>query len=145
MPTYTCWSTVDTIPAEARQRIAQAITELHHDVAVAARFSVQVLFNDLAPASIYVAGQQAQAGHVWIRADIRAGRTGEQKHELLDRIGTEVARILAVPREEIWVYINDVPRENFTEYGRLGPQPGAEEHWFAALPAELRRRLEVLA
>lgn len=145
MPTYTCWATVGTISAEARPRIAQAITELHHDVAVAARFSVQVVFNDLAPDAMYIAGQPARAGHVWIRADIRAGRTDEQKRTLLDGIATEVGRILAVPTEEIWVYINNVPRESFTEYGRLGPRPGDEEQWFAALPAELRHRLESLA
>jgi phenylpyruvate tautomerase PptA (4-oxalocrotonate tautomerase family) len=82
MPTYTCRSTVDTNSTAARPRIARAITEIHHEVAVAARFSVQVLFHDLAPESLYVGGRPAPVGHVWIRE---------------------------TPREEIWVSINDVP------------------------------------
>ena len=73
MPTYTCWATADTIGAGARPRIVDALTEIHHEVAVAPRYFVQVVFNDLAPGSIYIAGEPADTGHVWIRADIRAG------------------------------------------------------------------------
>jgi phenylpyruvate tautomerase PptA (4-oxalocrotonate tautomerase family) len=84
MPTYTCWATADTIGAGDRPKIVEALTEIHHEVAVAPRYFVQVVFNDLAPGSIYIAGQPADTGHVWIRADIRAGRTDEQKKTLLE-------------------------------------------------------------
>jgi phenylpyruvate tautomerase PptA (4-oxalocrotonate tautomerase family) len=137
MPTYSCWATAGTIPVEARKRVADALTEIHHDVAVAPRYFVQVVFIDLA-------GQQADAAHVWIRADIRAGRTDEQKRELLRRITTEVGDIVDVSPEEVWVYINDIPGANIAEYGRPLPDPGDEDRWFAALPQELQQRLDPL-
>jgi 4-oxalocrotonate tautomerase family enzyme len=145
MPTYTCWASTGTISTKDRKRVVDAITEIHHEVGLAPRYFVQVVFNDLTPGSIYIAGQQADAGHVWIRADIRAGRTDEQKRNLLARITSEVGEILDVPAEEVWVYINDIPGANIAEYGRPLPNPGHEDEWFAALPAELRQRLEPLA
>jgi phenylpyruvate tautomerase PptA (4-oxalocrotonate tautomerase family) len=144
MPTYSCWATAGTIPVEARKRVVDALTEIHHEVGVAPRYFVQVVFNDLTPGSIYLAGQEADANHVWIRADIRAGRTDAQKHELLRRITTEVGGIVGAPPEEVWVYLNDIPGSNIAEYGRPLPDPGAEDQWFAALPQELQQRLDPL-
>lgn len=141
MPTYACWATADTIPVEARKRIVDALTEIHHEVAVAPRYFVQVVFNDLTPGSMYVAGQAADPAHVWIRADIRAGRTDQQKQVMLARITTEVGGIVGVSPEEVWVYINDIPGANIAEFGRPLPDPGNEDQWFAALPAELQERL----
>lgn len=145
MPTYTCWASTGTIAVKDRKRVVDAITEIHHEVGVAPRYFVQIVFNDLTPGSIYIAGQQADASHVWIRADIRAGRTDEQKRNLLARITTEVGEVLDVPAEDVWVYINDIPGANIAEYGRPLPDPGHEAEWFAALPAEVRQRLEPLA
>ena len=144
MPTYACWATAGTIPVGARKRIVDALTEIHHEVALAPRYLVQVVFNDLTPGSIYVAGQSADPAHVWIRADIRAGRTDQQKQEMLERITTEVGEIVGTSPEEVWVYINDIPGANIAEFGRPLPDPGEEEQWFAALPAELQQRLEPL-
>lgn len=144
MPTYACWAATNTIPVDARKRIVDALTEIHHEDAVAPRYFVQVVFNDVTPGSIFVAGQAADPAHVWIRADIRAGRTEQQKQAILERITTEVGAIVNVSPEEVWVYINDIPGANISEYGRSLPNPGEEDQWFAALPAELQQRLEPL-
>lgn len=144
MPTYACWSTAGTIPVEAREQVVRALTEIHHEVALAPRYFVQVVFHDLTPGAIYIAGQLAEPGHVWIRADIRAGRTDDQKKEMLRRITTEVGQIVGAPPEEIWVYIDDIPGGNIAEYGRPLPDPGEEDSWFAALPADLQERLDPL-
>jgi hypothetical protein len=48
-------------------------------------------------------------------------------------------------KEEVWVYLSDIPAHNIAEYGRVLPVPGAENAWFATLPATLRERLEPLA
>ena len=88
MPTYTCWSEAGLVGLEQRQAIATALTEIHHEVAIAPRYFVQVLFAELTPNSLFLAGEPAPRGHVWIRADIRAGRTDEQKRGLLASITT---------------------------------------------------------
>lgn len=142
MPTYTCWSERGTVPPETRAAVAGAITEIHHEVARAPRYFVQVVFTDLEPRTIYLAGHPVEAGHVWIRADIRAGRTDEQKREMLRRLTTEVGEILGVAPESVWVYLSDIPGPSVAEYGRPLPEPGQEDVWFAALPAELQERLK---
>jgi phenylpyruvate tautomerase PptA (4-oxalocrotonate tautomerase family) len=145
VPTYTCWAEPGVVSSDARAKIAGALTEIHHDVAVAPRYFVQVVFVDLAADSLFVAGQAVPAGHVWIRADIRAGRTDEQKAELLRRIMEEIGGILGLPAEHVWVYICDIPGANIAEYGRVLPDPGEEDAWFAQLPPDLQERLTGLS
>ena len=145
MPTYTCWSEAGVVPTEARAKIATALTEIHHEVAAAPRYFVQVVFADLATDSVFLAGQAASAGHVWIRADIRAGRTEETKSELLRRITKEVGGILGLAPEHVWVYMCDIPGPNIAEYGRVLPDPGQEDAWFGQLPQDLQEQLAKLA
>ena len=71
MPTYTCWSEPGVVSAEARALIAKALTEIHHEVAVAPRYFVQVVFAELQANSIFIAGRAAPPAHLWVRADIR--------------------------------------------------------------------------
>lgn len=145
MPTYTCWSKAGVVSTEARARIATALTDIHYEVAAGPRYFVQVIFTELDPGAVFLAGQPAPEGHLWIRADIRAGRTEEQKTELLRRIVAEVSGITGIVAEQVWVYLNDVPGPNIAEYGRPLPNPGDEDDWFAALPKDLQARLKKLA
>ena len=145
MPTYTCWSKAGVVSTEARARIATALTDIHYEVAAGPRYFVQVIFTELDPVAVFLAGQPAPEGHLWIRADIRAGRTEEQKTELLRRIVAEVSGITGIVAEQVWVYLNDVPGPNIAEYGRPLPNPGDEDDWFAALPDDLQARLKKLA
>ena len=101
MPTYVCWARAGQLSPDQRQRIAKSITEIHHDVALAPRYFVQVIFNELEPHSHYVGGAEAEPNHIWIRADIRSGRTQEQKGRLLTRIVDDVCAISDVSRENI--------------------------------------------
>jgi phenylpyruvate tautomerase PptA (4-oxalocrotonate tautomerase family) len=144
MPTYTFWSTSQRYDADLKASIASTFTTIHHEVTGAPKYFVQVIFVDLASDSIYVAGDIADS-QVWIRADIRSGRTAEQKRQLLERILDEVSLRLNVPPERIWVYICDVDGPAVAEYGRPLPNPGGEDEWFDALPpdlkAELRQRM----
>jgi phenylpyruvate tautomerase PptA (4-oxalocrotonate tautomerase family) len=145
MPTYTCWSEAGVISAQSREAIAGVLTEIHHEVAVAPRYFVQVIFTELTAGSLFLAGRPAPRGHVWIRVDLRTGRTAEQKRELLTRITTEVGKVLAIGPEHVWVYLSDIPGASVAEYGRPLPDPGGEAAWFAALPESLRQELSGLA
>ncbi|MGD7003416.1 tautomerase family protein [Corynebacterium halotolerans] len=144
MPTYTCWSHRGVLSPGDRERVATAVTEAHHEVARAPRYLVQVLFAEVEEGSHFIAGRSAPAGQVWIRGDVREGRTVEQRWELLLRLTGEVAEILGLPAELVWVYLNEIPGANMTEYGRVLPVVGEESEWFAALPADLQRRLRDL-
>lgn len=144
MPTYTCWAKRKTITPENRQRIAAALTGIHHEVALAPRYFVQVLFPEVDDDALFLAGCPVTGEHVWIRADIRSGRTVEQKSELLLRATREVAEILALRPDEVWVYLCDIPGHGMTEYAELLPDPGGEDGWFRALPERVQKRIEDL-
>ena len=145
MPTYTCWSTAGVVTTEARARIAASLTDIHYDVAAGPRYFVQVIFIEVDSGAVFIAGQPAPEGHLWIRADIRAGRTEEQKAELLRQIVDDVSSITGIVAEQVWVYLNDVPGPNIAEYGKPLPIPGDEDAWFATLPDDLQARLKKLA
>jgi phenylpyruvate tautomerase PptA (4-oxalocrotonate tautomerase family) len=144
MPTYACSAAAGRLTPAQKLEIVQSITAIHHEETGAPRYFVQVIFYDIAPDNHYVAGQLAPAGQIWIRGDIRDGRTQEQKSRMLSRILQDVSRISDVAEEEVWVYLSDIPAHNIAEYGRVLPVPGAESAWLATLPAHLRQRLESL-
>ncbi|MGP6174363.1 tautomerase family protein [Corynebacterium sp. A21] len=142
MPTYSCWSQKGWISRAAQTKIAAAITDAHHDIAKAPRYLVQVLFTEVSADAHFIGGHPAPANQVWIHALIRFGRTEEQRKDLLVRLTSEVAEILGVPTEEVWVYISEIPGANMTEYGHLLREPGQEAAWFADLPEALQERLK---
>lgn len=138
MPTYTVLSTAGTIGPGQRPKLAELITDLHHEVTSAPRYLVQVIFNDLAPGELFLAGQEVSQDHVWIRADIRSGRTEQQKTGLLKQLTARGAETLGIPAAHLWVYVNEIPGANMTEYGQLLPEPGGEAEWFSSLPPQVR-------
>lgn len=144
MPTYAVSSPSGVINQEHRAAVAEVLTTLHHEIAVAPRYLVQVIFHDLDAGALFLAGQEVREGHVWIRADIRSGRTQRQKTELLEQITVSVADALGLASEHVWVYINEISGEHMTEYGKLLPEPGGEEEWFATLPPTIRNELSDL-
>lgn len=145
MPTYSFWSRAGLLAPEQRARIARAVTEIHHEAGRAPRYFVQVIFNVLTPRSHFIAGDDAPRDQIWVRADIRAGRTPEQKREIMTRIIAETSAIADVSGENIWVYISDIPGEAVAEFGEILPNPGEEAAWFAALPVALQEKLRPLA
>jgi phenylpyruvate tautomerase PptA (4-oxalocrotonate tautomerase family) len=145
MPTYACSTAAGRLTSGQKLEIVKAITAIHHEETGAPRYLVQVIFYDISPGSHYIAGQSAPAGQIWIRGDIRDGRTEEQKHRMLSRLLRDVSKVCKIAEDEVWVYLSDIPAHNIAEYGRVLPTPGEEEAWFATLPGALKERLRRLA
>jgi hypothetical protein len=82
---------------------------------------------------------------IWIRSDIRGGRTNEQKTQMLRRIMQDVGRASGAAEDTVWVYLCDIPAANIVEYGRVLPLPGEEDAWFSSLPDAMREKLRSLA
>ena len=140
MPTYAV-TTARTLTPEQRARLAASITAIHQVEANAPRYFVQVVFYTVGPGSIFIGGEPAPADHVWVRADIRAGRTTAQKAAIMRRIMGEASEILAIPEQSVWVYISDIPAQGVLEFGSVLPEPGGEAQWLEGLPAALREKL----
>ena len=140
MPTYAVTSAKSLTP-EQRASIVESVTSIHQVEATAPRYFVQVVFYEVGAGSMFIGGKTASPDHVWVRADIRSGRTKEQKAQILLRIMKDVSEILDVTTEDVWVYISDIPAEGVAEFGAILPEPGREDQWLAALPGPLREKL----
>ena len=145
MPTYVCSAAAGLLTSIQKTEIVRSITTIHHEETGAPRYMVQVIFYDVAPDSHYVAGRPAPGKQIWIRGDIRSGRTNEQKSQLALRIMQDVAKATGAVEDTVWVYLCDIPATNIAEYGRILPPPGEEDAWFLLLPDGLRERLRPLA
>ena len=144
MPTYVCSAAVGRLTPVQKVEIVNSITTIHHEETGAARYFVLVIFQDVAPGNCYLGNRPAPADQIWIRGDIRSGRTNEQKSRMLRRIMQDVGRASGATEDTVWVYLSDLPAENLTEYGRILPLPGQEDAWFSSLPDAMQERLKAL-
>lgn len=140
MPTYT-FSTAKELSADQRAKLVESVTSIHQVEATAPRYFVQVIFYKVEAGSMYIDGQAASPDHIWVRADIRSGRTREQKAKILQRIMRETSDILGISEQAVWVYVSDIPAHGVLEFGNILPEPGGEKEWLASLPHSLRDKL----
>ena len=140
MPTY-AFTTARDLTAEQKAKLVASVTSIHEVEATAPRYFVQVVFYKVEPSSIFIGNEAASADHVWVRADIRSGRTNAQKAKMLQRITRETSDILGISEQAVWVYISDIPAQGVLEFGNVLPEPGSEEQWLASLPDALREKL----
>jgi phenylpyruvate tautomerase PptA (4-oxalocrotonate tautomerase family) len=140
MPTYVCVVKAGLLNNQQKQRIASAITRLHSETTGAPTWLVQVVIDENEQRQRYLSGQPADH-QIWIRGDIRAGRTSEQRQRLMLGIVQAVSEISGVEESAIWVYLCNLAPDDMVEYGHVLPRPGAEQQWFQALPPELKRYL----
>ena len=141
MPTYACSITAGCLTPGQRSEIARSITVIHAEETGAPAYLVQVIFQEVPLHSHYVGGERAPVGRMWIRGDIRAGRTDPVKRRIIERIMHDTCSVADFPAEQVWIYLCDVPAPGIAEYGRILPEPGAEAAWEATLPEGLRDRL----
>ena len=145
MPIYVCTAALGRLTPVQKTEIAKGITAIYHEETGAPGYLVQVIFYDIAPGNHYVAGRPAPADQIWIRADIRGGRTDEQKSQMLRRIMQGVGRASGAAEDAVRVYLCDIPAANVAEYGRVLLPPGEEDAWFWSLPDATREKLRPLA
>jgi phenylpyruvate tautomerase PptA (4-oxalocrotonate tautomerase family) len=144
MPTYVCAAAAGRLTPVQKSEIVRHITAIHHEETGAPRYLVQVIFYDVALDSHYVGGRLAQ-DQIWVRADVRSGRTNEQKSQMLRRIMQDVGSVSGAAEDTVWVYLCEIPAANMAEYGRVLPAAGDEDAWFSLLPDAIREKLRPLA
>jgi phenylpyruvate tautomerase PptA (4-oxalocrotonate tautomerase family) len=140
MPTYVCVVKAGLLNNQQKQRIASEITRLHSEATGAPTWLVQVVIDENEQRQRYFNGIPVDH-QMWIRGDIRAGRTKEQRQRLMLGIVRAVSEIAGVEESAIWVYLCNLAPDDMMEYGRVLPPPGQEQAWFEALPRELQQYL----
>jgi phenylpyruvate tautomerase PptA (4-oxalocrotonate tautomerase family) len=140
MPTYVCRVCGTDLDSGQKSNIAREITRLHSEHTGAPHFFAQVFFEAAPRGSHFIGGVPSELEAIFVRGDIRAGRSVTAKRELVAAIVDAVHRISGIPTLGIWVYLNDLPAAQMVEFGRVLPEPGEEKAWMEAIPTmELER------
>jgi phenylpyruvate tautomerase PptA (4-oxalocrotonate tautomerase family) len=139
MPTYYVSVKTDLLSQQQKDDVCQLITTTHNKVTGASNSLVQVIIDESIKTR-YLGGKRSDA-HIWIRGDIRAGRSADHRQRLMLDIMRGVSKISGVEESLIWVYLNNLSPEDMVEYGRVLPPPGKESEWFALLPQEVQAYL----
>jgi phenylpyruvate tautomerase PptA (4-oxalocrotonate tautomerase family) len=140
MPTYVCSVLENSVDDHQKGTIAEAIARIHSEETGAPVFFCQIVIEEKKPTNRFL-GPSRASGQIWIRGDIRGGRTETQRTQMMLRMMEEVSRITGVKKEEIWVYVCNLAPTDMVEYGHVLPKPGEETAWFNGLPKPLQNHM----
>lgn len=144
MPTYVCTVAAGRLSPDHKKAIANILTTVHNEETQTSHLPVQVLFNELPGKNknnYFINETTVSADQVWIRGDIRPGRTDEQKTAMVRRIVDRASEACGIERSHFWVYLCDVAK--MAEFGSVVPDAGesvGEEAWLKGLPGEVKER-----
>jgi phenylpyruvate tautomerase PptA (4-oxalocrotonate tautomerase family) len=128
VPFYNCNVPAGSLSDDQKDDLAKAITRVHAEVTGAPPDLVHVIYNELAPADSYTAGEPSS--DTVITGHIRAGRSDADKQRLLHDLAGAAAAT-GLPLDTIAVFIRDVPPKYIIESGEIVPELGGEDAWLA--------------
>ena len=141
MPTYTVTVANLSLSLQQKSQIAEAITAAHNAQTGAPRFFAQVLFSAANAGDHFVGGRVNTAPQVYVHGLVREGRSIEIKQALMSQMLEEIAHIVDIPAEDVWIYLQDIPANQMMEFGRFLPAPGEEAEWEKGMSSEKGARL----
>jgi phenylpyruvate tautomerase PptA (4-oxalocrotonate tautomerase family) len=143
MPTYVCSVPENSVDDRQKAAIAEAISRIHSEETGAPNFFCQIVMEEKKPTDRFL-GPSRASSQIWIRGDIRGGRTEAQRTRIMLRMMQEVGRITGVKDQDVWVYLCNLSPTDMVEYGRVLPKPGDETAWFDRLPKSLQDYMKKL-
>jgi phenylpyruvate tautomerase PptA (4-oxalocrotonate tautomerase family) len=124
-----------------KQKIATGVTTSHSGATGAQGFFAQVIFREIPAGDHFLGGKPLKSDQIFVHGHIRAGRTLEQKRQLLDAIVKVVADAAGTDARHVWVYVSELPPSQMVEYGKVLPEPGSESQWLDSMSAADRAYL----
>lgn len=143
MPTYVCSVPSGSFTDDQKAAAAEAISRIHSEETGAPPYFVQVVMEEKKPRERFLGGVLV-SNQIWIRGDIRAGRTKAQRKKMMLRIMSEISQISGVKNDDIWVYLCNLEPTDMVEYGNVLPNAGEEKMWYDGLPNSLKEYLASL-
>jgi phenylpyruvate tautomerase PptA (4-oxalocrotonate tautomerase family) len=103
-----------------KAEIAAAFTKVHAEVTGAPATYVQCSFTEVAPGSIYEAGEAVEGPRMV--GLIRAGRSPEVRRKLIGELADAWCGITGDARTDLGIFIVEIPGANVMEGGRILPE-----------------------
>jgi phenylpyruvate tautomerase PptA (4-oxalocrotonate tautomerase family) len=129
MPLYICNMKKGALDGPAKEKIAEAITNIHCSVTGApASFVHAVFFEEALQFPL-------EDKTLYVRGTIRKGRSDEQKNQIADAIRASLVKCGGVEVQHAYALIRETPASWVLEGGEIMPEPGEEAEWFAAQEA----------
>ena len=127
MPIYHAIVRPEVLAPADREALSKDVTNVHCDVTGAPRTFVHVLY------TVDDANRLPDDIDVLYRANIRSGRTTEQKAELTTRLQNTTAERTSASASRVAIHIEETEASFVMEGGSLLPEPGSpeEEAWKA--------------
>ena len=144
MPTYVCTIKEGRLSPDQKSRIAGEITRIHCEVTGAPTFFAQVIFEEVKPGNYFMGGVPLAHDQIFVYGRVRAGRSIQDKPKMIKLMAEAVANAVGVSRTGVWIYIAELPARQMMEYGYVLPEPGDEDVWTNALPAEHREFMQAV-
>ena len=87
-------------------------------------------------------GKKVLDKQIFLQGLIRGGRTMKIKKKLITSLRNILEKKTKITRDNIWVYIIDLPPQQMIEYGEILPESGKEKIWFSGLSDKLKNKLK---
>jgi phenylpyruvate tautomerase PptA (4-oxalocrotonate tautomerase family) len=129
MPVYTCTTTTSTLTADIKSALAKEISRIHAEINHVPSTYVNVVFHELPLGGIYTDG--VPANPVLVNGWVRSGHPTDKTSLLATEIASAVSRIVNIDADRVLMVIQNSPASGAVEGGRILPEPGQEQAWFA--------------
>jgi phenylpyruvate tautomerase PptA (4-oxalocrotonate tautomerase family) len=129
MPIYTCTTSESTLERGSKAALAREVGRIHSAINHVPSTYVNVVFHELPKDNVYTDG--VPASPVMVSGWVRAGHPEAETTRLAQEIADAVTRITGVPADRVLVVIQSSPARFAVEGGRVLPEPGEEQAWFA--------------
>jgi phenylpyruvate tautomerase PptA (4-oxalocrotonate tautomerase family) len=129
VPIYTLTTTASTLNTEVKAALAGEIGRIHSSINHVPSTYVNVVFHELPADGVYTDG--VPANPVLVSGWVRAGHPEAETTRLATEIAAAVSRIADIAVDRVLVVIQSSPARSAVEGGRVLPEPGQEQAWFA--------------
>ena len=124
MPVYEFTATSGSATLERRAEIARAITRVHNEVTGAPTRYVHCAFIEAPAGSMFIQGEETSSPRMM--GLIRAGRTEATRARLIHGIADAWSQITGDAKDELAIFLYEVPGANCFEDGSILPEAGQD-------------------
>ena len=142
MPTYTVKYSNFSLSQKQKNLLADDISKTHSKFTGANTFFAQVIFQKNEKKSHFMGGKLVKTKEIFLNGQIRSGRTSKVKKQLILGLRKILIKNTRLKKDYVWVYLEDLLKDQMIEYGEVLPKSGQEKQWFNSLTSKLRKRLK---